>query len=366
MNVLTRWILLIFVLAFSLEGIDTPAHAEVPLKRPWSITGNLRPGSFLSPIDGANIGYFVIDVEANSTSVPVVISPGRGETLLRYYPMIHAMQKRGFGPFLMIDHRGQGSSMDAAMTDPGVLDVEQFEHYIVDFLAFAEGRVPEELAKRGVRSKPLYLAHSMGGAILNLALVDRPDLARAAIYIAPMFDIDIRVKDIKLKVFKDIFARSISGLLCSLGFARANLKMGRPPTGEPQSFDAKDCSLNDIRHVEQLLGQLNTGATVRWVSQALAATQKIQKLNESGQSPVVPSLIVMGSRDKIVENKGLEKYVAQARNCELVSVGAGHAIHNGKAAARDELVEVIHDFVDRTFVRCGKDLIGHSPQGGIP
>ena len=341
---------------FSVFAHAAEGPAQV-FSRPWSITGSTSEKHFVSHVDEAKIRYLVIERQDRRPGVPVVISPGRGETVLRYYPLMHALHQRGYGPFFFIDHRGQGQSFVPGVSSPEVGDVEDFAHYIADLIQFAGEHLPTEFEARGIHEKPLYLAHSMGGAILNLALVERPDLARAVVYIAPMFDIDVRLKKISLSAGGNIFARGLAAVLCNVGLAKAKLRMAIPPPSVLEPFDARDCSLNDIRRIEMLLGHLSTKVTVRWVNEALLASQRILKLNEQGHSPSVPSLIVVAARDRLLKNRGLKHYSCRAENCEIVELPAGHAVHNGSANVREDLVQAIDDFASQFQGDCRKDLM---------
>src|SRR5690606_27922035 len=86
------------------------------------------------------------------------------------------------------------------------------------------GPVKKDLLDRGITKKPPLVAHSMGGAITNLALRKRPDIADRVAYIAPMFDINFGLAPRKpLQVLAEV--------LCYAGCGK--LTMGRDP-GEPR------------------------------------------------------------------------------------------------------------------------------------
>ena len=127
-------------------------------------------------------------------------------------PLVEDLRARGYGPIYILEHRGQGHSQGpGARAD--LVHVDRFTNYVTDFTDFMRGPVAQDLAAGGITTAPFVIAHSMGGAIVNLALRDAPDLARKVAYVAPMMDINTSV----LNPMHDRAALWAAKLLCAAG-----------------------------------------------------------------------------------------------------------------------------------------------------
>lgn len=86
--------------------------------------------------DGTRLSYTIFSPEKRG-SVPVVISPGMGETGLFYTDMAYQLSQKGFGPFFVIDHRGNGRSQ-RFVDDVKVVHIENFESLVDDYAQFLD------------------------------------------------------------------------------------------------------------------------------------------------------------------------------------------------------------------------------------
>lgn len=112
----------------------------------------------------------------------VLIFPGRTETVEKYGPTAAVLVEAGFC-CIAVDWRGQGLSARAC-ADPMVGHVASFAEFQLDVDAVAA--LPTAM---GLPEQTYILAHSMGGAIALRALIRSPDLAKAAVFSAPMWGI---------------------------------------------------------------------------------------------------------------------------------------------------------------------------------
>lgn len=176
-------ILCCFVLSFSLNAFpnyDESVEANVL----FALEG-VRFMPFTNQ-EGKKINVTVFNSHAQGpNSTPIVIVPGLGETQYRYKGLADYLTKSGFGPIYLIEHINQGRSDQLLNTKNHILHANQFRGYVEDFLFFMKGPLKNDLKNRGIQKKPVMVAHSMGGAILNLALLEDKSLAERAVYISP-------------------------------------------------------------------------------------------------------------------------------------------------------------------------------------
>ena len=128
--------------------------------------------------DGAGLRYARWPATRGPRRGTVVIAPGRGEFIEKYFEVVAELRRRGFAVAVM-DWRGQGGS-DRLLDHPRKGHVEDFAEYDRDLRQFMKEIVLPDCP-------PPYtaLGHSMGGAILmrnaiRARLVVRPDRAHRA------------------------------------------------------------------------------------------------------------------------------------------------------------------------------------------
>jgi lysophospholipase len=122
--------------------------------------------------------------KATSSRGVCVLLGGQTEFIEKYVAVIGELQARGF-TVATFDWRGQGGSA-RALANPLKAHVRDFAEYDDDLTSFFEQIV------KPLSSKPLALAHSMGGQILLRTLHGRPGAFAAAVLSAPMLAISTR------------------------------------------------------------------------------------------------------------------------------------------------------------------------------
>lgn len=273
----------------------------------------------------------------DETRGAVVVVPGFTEGLSMYQELVHDLVANGFSVYLH-DHRGQGFStrlLDGEGDgDKGHMD--RFDRLVDDLDAFVE-RVREMRARR---SGPLYaLAHSMGGAVVSLSLerAGRGTPFAAAALVTPMHEPtvaqpgDATRGDRILTRWCDAWAVRLPFQLPGLSSMRVD---GADYATERAAFESRaDPADDDLTHsVERLRRRWKdrdarcfgehcghgdarvTGATLRWVAQACAASA--QSRGPQAAAIAIPVLLLQGGQDTIVVGD------AQVAFCDAVNAGA--------------------------------------------
>lgn len=110
----------------------------------------------------------------------IVVLTGRAEGFLKYKETAFDLFRNGFSVYLH-DYRGQGLSQRLTPSNAGVGHVETFGHYVEDLKRFIQTVVEPD-------SHPnlFFLAHSLGGAITTLYLMDQGSMVDAAVLLSPL------------------------------------------------------------------------------------------------------------------------------------------------------------------------------------
>ena len=116
----------------------------------------------------------------------LVLLNGQTEFIEKYFEVIDELRGRGFAVATM-DWRGQGGSDRLLPDDSRKGYVKDFAEYDADLAAF----MAEVVAPMG-DSKPVALAHSMGGHNLLRYLAGKPNAFAKAVLTAPMVAVSFR------------------------------------------------------------------------------------------------------------------------------------------------------------------------------
>lgn len=296
------------------------ARAETFAPRPADASGVRAQ---IKSRDGLNLSYMRFGGEVGPD--PVVISPGRGESAYRYEELATELIGRGFGPVYILEHRSQGFSSRTAERRQ-LVHVDSFDQYATDLTDFI---------KTVTRRPPLLIAHSMGGAVANLALLKDPAVARKVVYVAPMLDINTSW----MNMFRDRPAYWLTKLLCAAGLCDelALAAVKAPGPRQPPSL-----------HREYAEGIYSTGVTPGWLKAAIDATWTLRAHASSHHEP---SLFLIAKYDRLVQNEAVRAYVCEASNCRVEELEGSHSLHLNQRA-KQPLVEAIVGF----FSTCAADL----------
>lgn len=267
----------------------------------------------------------------------VVIFQGRSEFIERYAETIGELMARGLAVFAF-DWRGQGGSA-RELADPAKGHIDDFLLYLRDIeaaLGWLTDRAP---------ARPWYgLAHSMGGAILTLALARGESRLTRAVASAPM----IGIHGAPLGGWGAQAARLLS--LFGLGglylpFSSAQVASAFAP------FHGNVLTTDEARYERSVAlltaaPELGIGApTISWVAAAFRMMGEMAD-PEFGLRVQVPLLYILAGGDRVVDTPAAEALASRLRGAAAVTIiGAQHEILNERDPFRAEFWAAFDAFI---------------------
>jgi len=265
----------------------------------------------------------------------VLALPGRAEWIEKYGRVATALAARGYG-LLAIDWRGQGLSA-RAVPDPRMGHVGHFDEYQTDLAAFLDAAH----ALGAARPAPV-LAHSMGGCIALRALMDGLDAPAVALS-APMWGLHMSPA-----------LRSAAWSVATL--ARATGRAARYPPGVGPELNVAETPFDDnmlttdrdsYDYMRRMLlawpDLIVGGPSLNWLH---AALREIRALAPR-PSPDIPSHIVFGTRERIVNAAAIRRRAAAwpAATLDLID-NAEHEVLMETPAMRHRAIAAAADLFD--------------------
>jgi lysophospholipase len=239
----------------------------------------------------------------------VVVSPGRGEAIEKYFEVIGELQARRFA-VLIHDWRGQGLS-DRLLADRLKGHAKGWRPFLSDLAML--------LAQVGARAPRPWIAlgHSMGGALTLLALTEGEDRFAAVVLSAPM--LGLVTPGVSSRV-----VRLLSFLAAGLGFGaayaqnRSRRSAAMAFVGNLLTHDAD--RWGRVRALSEAAPDLRVGdPTWGWVA---FATSAIARLSRPGgiEAIAVPLSIVTAGDDRICDSGAAAKLAARAPRARCVEI----------------------------------------------
>jgi lysophospholipase len=242
----------------------------------------------------------------------VVLSPGRTETIEKYYEVVEDLRARGF-TVLVHDWRGQGLSQ-RLVSDSLRGHGSSWRAYLADFrrlLDAFEARLPRPW---------IALGHSMGGGLTALALMEGEGRFAAAALTAPMLGIQIG------RVW---LARIVTWWMLRLG--RAGDYAAGP--GDPLGgrFEQNQLTHDRARwerthallvaHPELQLGHVTWG----WLDFAISASERMAAMTPGALS--LPLLVALAEDERLVDNAAARAFAAKVKGSERLEIaGSFHEV----------------------------------------
>lgn len=261
---------------------------------------------WLEADDGARLRAALFEAQAPARG-SVVLSPGRAEPIEKYFEVIEDLRARGFH-VLAHDWRGQGLSA-RALPDRLKGHAEGFEPFLADYAVMLD-RVGARLPKPWIG-----LAHSMGGALVLLALARGEGRLAGVLASAPMIGLHaVRVAP----RLAGVIARAVVG--CGLGglYVQASEPFDQPFAG--------NILTHDRARYERFLAQLKAcpdlalgGPTWGWLDFALAAGAALDR-PDTPAGLRLPISIVAAGDDRLVLSACAKRFAARAPEGRFVQV----------------------------------------------
>lgn len=269
----------------------------------------------------------------NEAKANIVICHGFGEFTEKYYELTYYFMQEGYSVFIL-EHRGHGRSQRLGIDDYQI-NIDKFEYYIEDLKKF----IDEIVIPNGQKKNLLLFAHSMGGGIGTLFLEKYNEYFKAAVLSSPMYGINTGKTP---KILANIISKGMK--LCGNG--KKYLPGQVPYTGK-KIFPSRSTSCKE--RYEYLWEKIREnskyhsgGSSALWYIESVKATKKlIKKKNVS--KIMIPLLLFQAEYDTHVIPKAQNKFVAYAKNCELIHMrGAKHESYSEKD-------EIVFSFLDRVL-----------------
>lgn len=245
----------------------------------------------------------------------VIISPGRTESLEKYFETAGELSARGFH-VLIHDWRGQGLSQ-RLLADRLRGHAETFDDFVADYAALLDAyqdRLPRPW---------IMVGHSMGGCLNLTSLARGEDRFAAAVLCAPMLGLN-------LSRINRVASGPLSRLFHSFGRG-GDYVMGQADS--PWStFETNRLTHDPVRYARQFaLLQENPdlalgGPTWGWLDSAIRCMAWL-RTSPAVSKVEIPVTILSAQADLIVENAAQAAVAARLPKGKLVTVeGAFHEI----------------------------------------
>jgi lysophospholipase len=269
--------------------------------------------------DGAGLRYARWPATRGPRRGTVVIAPGRGEFIEKYFEVVAELRRRGFAVAVM-DWRGQGGS-DRLLDHPRKGHVEDFAEYDRDLRKFMK-----EIVLPDCPPPFTALGHSMGGAIL----------VRNAIRPGSWFDrIVLTAPMIAFAPEKMPYPQSLVRLYAetaALGLSHSFIPGGTETMPDQLRFEDNQLT-SDRERWQRMTGVLEVAPalalgspTVGWLKAALRAMTELQR-PDCPKRVLLPMLIFAAGADKIVDSRAAEDFAVRLKVGGLVRLpGSKHEI----------------------------------------
>ena len=266
-----------------------------------------------------------------------VVLHGYTESCEKFREMIWYLVRDGFAVYTY-DHRGHGRSV-RAVADTSITHVDHFDDYLRDMERFMETVV---LPETGELPRVLY-AHSMGGAIGALALMEHPDWFERAVLTAPMIAASSAP-------FPRRLAKALAGAFCLAGRAKERAFVGRPFDPASETFENSFCTgrarfdYYEQKRVRDAHLQ-NCSPSYAWLREALGVTDRLLKKANTAKI-TARVLLCQAALDTIVLLPEQERFVRQVAGAQLQRFeGAKHEIYGSSDAVMREYVPAVLSFL---------------------
>lgn len=266
----------------------------------------------------------------------VVILHGYTESAEKFREMTWYFLNEKFNVYA-IDHRGHGKSV-RKISDTSITHVDAFSDYLRDLEEFMSGVV---LPRTEHLPRVLY-AHSMGGAIGGMTLMNHPEYFVRAVLTAPM----IAPSSAPLPRWAGKFA---ADFMCAIGKREDRAFIGKPFSPENEPFETS-CATSRVRfdyyerkRIDNAHLQ-NCSPTYGWVQEAIGVTKVLLDPAKDKQI-TTPLLLCQASLDKTVCLPEQKQFVAQVSGAKLSIYPAKHEIYMSTNDVMEKYVPEVIGFL---------------------
>lgn len=265
----------------------------------------------------------------------VVILHGYTESAEKFREMAWYLINAGYSVFAM-DQRGHGRSV-RAVEDTSITHVDRFGDYLSDLEQFMD-----QVVRPRMGDAPLYLlAHSMGGAVGALALMEHPDWFARAVLTSPM--IAAVTKPLPFPA-----AMATAKLGCRMGKAKQRAFVGKPFDPERETLETS-CSTSLARfsyYKEKRMRNphlQNCSPTYGWLKEALGVTAVLLD-PENAKKIKTPLLLCQAKQEYIVGLEEQDRFVAMVEGAQKRVFDGRHELYLSDDAVLGEYLDALLEF----------------------
>lgn len=236
----------------------------------------------------------------------VVIVPGRGEFIEKYFEVIADLRRRGYA-VAMHDLRGQGGSQ-RMLSNRRKGYVQAFTEYDRDLALFMI-----EVVQPSLPAPYLALGHSLGAHILLRSAQDESSLFERMILVSPMIAIHEKMLGAPRRLVR-LYAESS----CMFGMATTYVRGGDAQPEDFKDFETNRLTTDRVRWsrnkaVLEAAPELALGSpTIGWLRAALRSSAMLAQ-PEYPKYVAVPMILFAGGADRVVSPQAIEDFAVDLK-----------------------------------------------------
>lgn len=287
------------------------------------------PTQYLSGERNIKLAYRHLIQPESAVRKLIILVNGRAENMLKWTELAYDFYHQGYD-VLLFDHRGQGYSQ-RIIPQKGHLD--EFRFYVDDM-----AKIIEKATALFSYSTQHLLAHSMGSLISTYYLANCDHRINKAILSSPFYGIPLKhpIRDELIIALMNILGQGERYV-----FGKGDYQQTHLEYNELTFCKTRMKWMNRINRKNPAIHL--GGPTFRWVHLCLNAIKGLPKIIPRVEIPV---LILQAEKEKIVDNKNLEKLTALFPHAESMLVSqAKHEILFEKDNVRKAVLERMNQFL---------------------
>ena len=293
---------------------------------------NQFPTQYFTGKNNVQIAYRHLVHAKSADRKLMILVNGRAENMLKWSEAAYDFYHQGYD-VLLFDHRGQGYSTHL-LEDSEKGHLDEFRFYVDDM-----AKIIEKVTALFNYSTQHLLAHSMGALIATYYLANCDHRINKAVLSSPFYGIPLK---------HPIRDELIIALMNILGQGERYI-FGKEP------YKPADLEYNELSFCKTRMKWMNRvnrknpaihlgGPTFRWVHLCLNAIKRLPKVIPKIEIPI---LILQAEKEKIVDNKNLEKLTALFPNAQCkVVLNAKHEVLFEQDELRRETISKILVFLN--------------------
>ncbi|PRL66733.1 alpha/beta fold hydrolase [Haemophilus influenzae] len=288
------------------------------------------PTQYISGKRNIKLAYRHLIQPESAVRKLMILVNGRAENMLKWTELAYDFYHQGYD-VLLFDHRGQGYSQ-RIIPQKGHLD--EFRFYVDDM-----AKIIEKVTALFSYSTQHLLAHSMGSLISTYYLANCDHRINKAILSSPFYGIPLKhpIRDELIIALMNILGQGERYV-----FGKGDYQQTHLEYNELTFCKTRMKWMNRINRKNPAIHL--GGPTFRWVHLCLNAIKHLPKVIPKIEIPI---LILQAEKEKIVDNKNLEKLTALFPNarCEVI-LNAKHEILFEQDKLRKETIFKMLEFLN--------------------